>query len=59
MDGFSALTCETFTLAIRTWEADKVCQEGIDKSNSDVPLFTSPDNEARTEVIRISKSQKQ
>lgn len=56
LDGEGAASCETLTLALRTWDKSKVCDEGIDKTDSSYPITTTPGNDATTETVRISKS---
>lgn len=45
LDGQGALSCETFVLAVKTWDSRTVCQEGLEKSYSDAAMYTSPGDE--------------
>lgn len=58
LDGEGAAGCETLTLALRTWDKNKACDDGIEKSDSNYPIVTTPGSDAVQQTIRISKSQK-
>jgi hypothetical protein len=38
MDGMGAIGCETFVLAVKTWDSKKVCDSGLDKTDVTQPI---------------------
>lgn len=58
LDGQGALACETFILEMLTFATEDVCKDGVEKSDSGYPLYTTPGQDETTLPIRISKSKK-